>query len=254
MRLMLYNMRYGTGAGFKFHLPCPFGGFFRKTSKSLESLIQFFRTKKADILGLVEIDAGSYRSGHRSQADIIARQLGKHPFCRSKYSYLSWWSRLPLMRKQANACISEHSVIRERTHFLRKGVKRLVMELELEDVAVFIVHLALGRRTREAQLADLARLAKNARKPYLIAGDFNAFAGKVELVDFMKALHLSSANRSDLPTFPSRAPRWQLDFILHSPEIRVTHFEVANDVCFSDHLPLICDFEVLPSASAAASA
>ena len=43
MRLMLYNMRYATGAGFKFHLPFPFGGFFRKTSKNLDSLIQFFR-------------------------------------------------------------------------------------------------------------------------------------------------------------------------------------------------------------------
>ena len=253
MRLMLYNMRYATGAGFKFHLPVPFGGFFRRTSKNLDSLIRFFRAQKADVLGLVEIDAGSYRAGHRSQADVIARQLGKRPFCRSKYSYLSWWSRLPLMRKQANACISEHSVIRERTHFLRKGVKRLVMELELEDVVIFIVHLALGRRTREAQLADLARLAKNARKPYLIAGDFNAFAGKVELRDFMADLRLSSANRSDLPTFPSRSPRWQLDFILHSPEIRVTHFEVAHDVRLSDHLPLICDFEVQPSARRASA-
>ena len=254
MRLMLYNMRYATGTGFKFHLPFPFGGFFRKTSKNLDSLIQFFRAQKADVLGLVEIDAGSYRSGHRSQAEVIARRLGKHPFCRSKYSYLSWWSRLPLMRKQANACISEYSVIRERTHFLRKGVKRLVMELELEDVVIFIVHLALSRRCRVAQLTDLARLARNARKPYLIAGDFNAFAGKVELADFMKALRLSSANLSDLPTFPSRSPRWQLDFILHSPEIRVTHFEVANHVRLSDHLPLICDFEVVPAILASAGA
>ena len=59
MRLILYNMRYGTGAGFRFHLPVPFGGFFRRTGRNLEALIQFFREHKADILGLVEIDAGS---------------------------------------------------------------------------------------------------------------------------------------------------------------------------------------------------
>jgi endonuclease/exonuclease/phosphatase family metal-dependent hydrolase len=254
MRLMLYNMRYATGSGFRFHLPFPFGGFFRKTGRNLDSLIDFFRQQRADVLGLVEIDAGSYRAGHRSQADTIARHLGKRPFCRSKYSYLSWWSRLPVMRKQANACISGHAVIRERTHFLRKGVKRLVMELELEDVVIFIVHLALGRRCREAQLADLARLAKNARKPYLIAGDFNAFAGKVELREFMQALRLASANLSDAPTFPSRSPRWQLDFILHSPEIRVTHFEVAKGIRLSDHLPLICDFDVARPAALPAGA
>jgi endonuclease/exonuclease/phosphatase family metal-dependent hydrolase len=229
----------------------PFGGFFRKTHKNLDALIRLFREQKADVLGLVEIDAGSYRAGHRNQADVIARKLGKRTFWRSKYSYQSWWSRLPVMRKQANACISGHGVIRERTHFLRKGVKRLVMELELEDVVIYIVHLALGRRTRKAQLSDLARLARNARKPYLIAGDFNAFAGKVELREFMEALQLSSANLGNLPTFPSRAPRWQLDFILHSPEIRVTHFAVLQDVRLSDHLPLVCDFEVRRRIAAA---
>ncbi|NLB65916.1 MAG: endonuclease [Lentisphaerae bacterium] len=248
MRLMLYNMRYATGSGFRFHLPFPFGGFFRRTSRNLDSLIEFFREQRADILGLVEIDSGSYRAEHRSQADTIARELGKRSYCRSKYGYWSWWNRLPIMRQQANACVSGCPVIRERTHFLRKGVKRLVMELELEDVVIFIVHLALGRRTRRAQLADLARLAKNARKPYLIAGDFNAFRGRVELQDFMDALGLATANGLNTPTFPSRSPRWQLDFILHSPEIRVTHFEVARDVRLSDHLPLICDFEVIRPA------
>ena len=245
---MLYNMRYGTGTGFKFHLPFPFGGFFRKTGKNLDAIIRFFCEQRADVLGLVEIDSGSYRAGHRSQADLIAQKLGQRPFCRSKYNRYSWWSRLPFMRKQANACLCGHPVVYERSHFLRKGVKRLVMELELENVVIFIVHLAIGRRCREAQLTDLARLAKTATKPYLIAGDFNAFAGKVELADFMSALQLSSANLSDVPTFPSHSPRWQLDFILHSPEIHVTHFKVARDIRFSDHLPLICDFEVQPAA------
>lgn len=253
MRLMLYNMRYGTGTGFKFHLPFPFGGFFRKTGKNLDALIRFFREQKADVLGLVEIDSGSYRAGHRSQADLIAQKLGQRPFCRSKYNRYSWWSRLPLMRRQANACLCGHPVVYERSHFLRKGVKRLVMELELESVVIFVVHLAIGRRCREAQLADLSQLARKTKKPYLIAGDFNAFAGKIELKGFMEALHLCSANLADAPTFPSRSPRWQLDFILHSPGINVTHFEVGHGIRLSDHLPLICDFDVhSPIVSASA--
>jgi endonuclease/exonuclease/phosphatase family metal-dependent hydrolase len=253
MRLMLYNMRYGTGSGFKFHLPVPFGGFFRKTSKNLDALVRFFREQKADVLGLVEIDSGSYRSGHRNQANYIAWKLGHAPFCRSKYVQRSWWNRLPMMRKQANACLCGHPVLNRRSHFFRKGVKRLVIELELEQVVIFIVHLALSRRCREAQLADLALLAQQAQKPYLIAGDFNAFSGKMELKNFMAALNLSSANLRDAPTFPSRAPRWQLDFILHSPEIHVTHFEVARHIRLSDHLPLICDFEVTTAAAPASA-
>ncbi len=246
MRLMLYNMRYATGSGIRFHLPFPFGGFFRRTHRKLDHLIEFFRSQKADVLGLVEIDAGSYRTGRRNQAETIAAHLNQRSFCRSKYAYQSLWKELPIMRQQANALVCGRPVVRERTHFLRKGVKRLVMELELEEVVIFVVHLALSRRSRQSQLKDLARLVRDVRKPYLIAGDFNAFAGKVELAEFMEALRLCSANLTDLPTFPSRSPRWQLDFILHSPEIRITNFEVARHIRLSDHLPLICDFEIIP--------
>ena len=45
------------------------------------------------------------------------------------------------------------------------------------------------------------------------------------------------------PSWPTRTPRHQLDFILHSPHIRVKHFEIP-EVHFSDHRPLICDFEI----------
>ena len=254
MRIVLYNMRYATGSGFRFHLPFPFGGFFRKTHRNLDSLIHFFRSQKADVLGLVEIDSGSYRSGHRSQADTIAEKLDHRSFCRSKYGKRSMWNRLPMMRKQANAFVCGRPVVKERSHFLTKGVKRLVLELELDDVVLFVVHLALGRRCREAQLADLARLVHKAKKPCLVAGDFNAFAGKCELRDFMRSLNLSSANADDLPTFPSRSPRWQLDFILHGPDIRINHFEVARGIRFSDHLPLICDFDVVAPPAALAVA
>ncbi len=253
MRLMLYNMRYATGTGIKFHLPFPFGGFFRKTHKNLDSLIGFFREQKADVLGLVEIDSGSYRTGSQCQADSIGKKLGHRSFCRSKYGKRSWLGRLPVMRKQANAFLCNNRVIREKTHFLRKGVKRLVLEIELEQVVIFIVHLALSKRCRQSQLADLSAWVKNSKKPYLVAGDFNAFDGKVELAEFMQDLNLASANQANTPTFPSRSPRWQLDFILHSPEIQVTHFEVAHHIRLSDHLPLICDFEIRPANSVASA-
>ena len=44
-------------------------------------------------------------------------------------------------------------------------------------------------------------------------------------------------------TSPSHAPRNQFDFILHSPEIEVTGFRIPP-VAYSDHLPLVLDFEV----------
>jgi endonuclease/exonuclease/phosphatase (EEP) superfamily protein YafD len=84
-----------------------------------------------------------------------------------------------------------------------------------------------------------------------VAGDFNAFWGDRELDLFMGATGLVNANGKGLATFPSHAPRRQLDFILHSPEIRVTDFRVPP-VRLSDHMPLICEFT--PPKPAAISA
>ena len=59
----------------------------------------------------------------------------------------------------------------------------------------------------------------------------------------MRAAGLRSANTRSLPSYPSRAPRKELDWVLHQDGITVNSFEIP-DVRLSDHLPLICDFEV----------
>ncbi len=80
-------------------------------------------------------------------------------------------------------------------------------------------------------------------KPVIVAGDFNTFWGENEIYLFMRAAGLTSANLASQPTYPSRAPRKELDFVLYQSGIRITGFEIPQ-VRYSDHLPLICDFEV----------
>jgi endonuclease/exonuclease/phosphatase family metal-dependent hydrolase len=59
----------------------------------------------------------------------------------------------------------------------------------------------------------------------------------------MRAAGLKSANKNGQPSYPSRSPRKELDFILYQDGIEVTNFEIPQ-VRHSDHLPLLCDFEV----------
>jgi endonuclease/exonuclease/phosphatase family metal-dependent hydrolase len=83
-----------------------------------------------------------------------------------------------------------------------------------------------------------------------VAGDFNSLWGEQEINLFLAATGLCNADSRKQPSFPSWAPRRHLDFVLHSPEVRVTGFS-APDVRFSDHLPLVCDFEIERTAGAA---
>jgi endonuclease/exonuclease/phosphatase family metal-dependent hydrolase len=113
----------------------------------------------------------------------------------------------------------------------------------MDDFAIFLVHLSLKYRHRHLQLRRLYDLIQDTKKPVVVAGDFNTFWGVNEIYLFMKAAGLTSANAEGLPTYPSRSPRKELDFVLYQDGIKVTRFEVPN-VRHSDHLPLVCDFEL----------
>ena len=93
------------------------------------------------------------------------------------------------------------------------------------------------------QLRYLHDLIAKSHKPVIVTGDFNTFWGTHEIYLFMRAAGLRSANEKNLPSFPARIPRIELDFVLVSKEIEVTNFQVP-DVRFSDHRPILCDFTV----------
>jgi endonuclease/exonuclease/phosphatase family metal-dependent hydrolase len=150
---------------------------------------------------------------------------------------------VPLVNKQGNAILTNQKIMGHNFHYFREGIKRLVIELELKDFNIFLVHLSLKFRHRQYQLQDLHEMVKNVEKPVLVAGDFNVLWGDRELELFLAATGLRSANHQGQPSHPSRAPRRQLDYIFHSPEIRATDFQIPN-VKLSDHVPLVCDFEV----------
>jgi endonuclease/exonuclease/phosphatase family metal-dependent hydrolase len=244
MRFLLYNIRYATGTGPSFHLPVPGAGYLRSNRKVLDGITNFIKSLDPDIVGLIEVDTGSVRSGLVNQARVIADSLGHYSTYQCKYGTASINQLVPIVRKQANAFLAAPHVEGERFHYFDSGIKRLIIELELETVAVFLVHLSLKFRHRQDQLRKLHALIKQSRKPVIVAGDFNTFWGDHEIYLFMQASGLRSANRLGLPSYPARNPRKELDFILHSEGIDITHFEMP-DVRFSDHRPLLCDFEVV---------
>ena len=247
MRLLLYNIRYGTGHKKGFHLPVPYAGFFKKTTANLQRIISFIRSVNPDIIGLVEVDSGSYRSSNFCQAERIASDLGYHFVVETKSSSNSIVQRVPIIRQQSNALLSRLAIIKCDLHYFSQGVKRLIIEAELDQVVVFIVHLSLKYRHRQNQLEQLYSLVKNSGKEVIIAGDFNTFWGSRELRLFLAATDMKNANREGSPSHPSHAPHRQIDFILHTRGIHINSFSIP-DIQLSDHAPLICDFTCEPEA------
>lgn len=241
MRFLLYNIRYGTGE----KMPrLPWRGYFKRTTSHLDDIIRFIKPLQPDILGLVEVDGGSYRTGKQNQAEVIARELGHYHAYRGKYHESNRLGRyVPVMNKQGNAFITKDTITDARYHYFERGFKRLVIELEMENLVVFLVHLALGFRVRHQQLAMLYQMVKDTKKPLIVAGDFNALWGEREIDLFLAATGLRNINQESRPSFPSWAPKRHLDFILCSDRIQAERFWMP-EVTLSDHLPLVFDYNI----------
>ena len=243
MRLLLYNIRYAVVCGASMHMPLTGAGYVLGDPNVLPELTRFINSVDPDIVGVIEVDTGSIRSRTVNQAEKIAADLGMNTSYETQYGSKSLNHMLPIVRKQGNAFMAAPRVHGERFHYFDTGIKRLIIELEMDDYAIFLVHLSLKYRHRHLQLRHLYDLIEKTEKPVIVAGDLNTFWGENEIYLFMKAAGLQSANTERLPTYPSRAPRKELDFVLYQDGINVTQFEVP-EVRFSDHLPLVCDFEL----------
>lgn len=243
IRFMLYNIRYGTGTAWHFHLPFPFSGYLRSTHKKFKTLSDYIKTINPDIIGLLEVDCGSPRSKKTCQPELLATQLGHYYVYENKYAEKSLLQKLPLTNMQGNAFLTNRKIHRSNFHYFRKGVKRLMIELDLGDYVVLLVHLSLRYRHRQEQLQEIYTHIQTIKKPLILAGDFNALWGIGELKLFLASTGLINANQTGMHSHPSRNPIREIDFILHSPEITGHAFEIPN-VTFSDHLPLIFDFEL----------
>jgi endonuclease/exonuclease/phosphatase family metal-dependent hydrolase len=251
VRLLLYNIRYAMGSGTSARWNLPGMGYVLGNRANLKRITEFIKSQDPDIVGLVEVDTGSIRAQRVNQAETIGHALWHYSVYQCKYGETSLNHLLPIVRKQGNAFLAAPRVHGERFHYFDKGIKRLTIELELEECLIFLVHLSLKYRHRQEQLHSLHDLVVGSQKPVLIAGDFNTFWGQHEIYLFMKAAGLQSANRLSLPSYPSSSPRKELDFVLYGEGIEIQNFFIPAGP-YSDHLPLVCDFSVNGRAVAAA--
>ena len=135
-------------------------------------------------------------------------------------------------------------------HFFKEGTKRVVIEATVKcpkKVTLLLAHLALGEKTRSAQIKELTSIVNNIKNPVILMGDFNTFRGETEIESLLSKTHLSDKimmhKQSIGLTQPTWHPKRRLDYVLVSPEINVKKYDVLN-YPFSDHMPLYVEFDI----------
>jgi endonuclease/exonuclease/phosphatase family metal-dependent hydrolase len=210
-------------------------------TKNLKKLESLAAKVKPDVLAMAEVDMGSMRGNFTNQIEALERKLGfSSVFYKLKYRDKRLVDKLPTFRKQCNAVLTQKEGIEFSTTYFKHGIKQLLIQAKLTpELDFFLVHLALGKHTRQKQLEQLERIIRNSKR-VILAGDFNTYGGSEELDELLKKCNLKSANPNHQSTFPSVQPKIELDFFLVSQEIKIKKFKVlASDV--SDHLPILLE-------------
>ena len=243
LRVLTYNIHKAIGIDRKF-----------EPGRAVEIL----RHHDADILLLQEVDQGVPRSRHLDLALYLARQLG--------YGYRAVGMNVFLKKgRYGNVTLSRYPIGRQRNIDLtmggrkRRGAQHARVELHGELRGVYVdvynVHLSLTAKLRRSQVQGLlvvGNLANlSSRAPCIIGGDMNDWRGELKHffteAGFRCATNRRPGSRWAIKTFPSFAPTSGLDKVFYRGPLwplRVYYSRLKIARVASDHLPVICDFEV----------
>lgn len=193
-----------------------------------------------DLVALQEVDGGSLRTGHVNQVEQLARMSG-FPFW---YQQLN--RNLAPFAQHSNGLLSRIPLGLIEDHPLPGPAGRGAILLRIgagrDAVAIVMMHLALGTRVRNLQLAYVRELLQDYRH-YVLMGDLNTHVDELLYRSPLRTLGLQATQIG--ATFPSWNPQRCLDHILLSEGLRAERSMVV-DQPISDHLPVATEL-ILPS-------
>lgn len=207
-----------------------------------------------DVVMLQEVDCGSIRSGFVDQLDYLA-QAGSFDFAHQQLN-----RNIGRFGQFSNGLLSRFTPMSIENHRLPglKGRGAIIARYSLsamptasnddahasaQSLVVVGLHLALGWRAREKQIAYVLDLIKHEENVILM-GDLNCCEYSVTETALGES-GLEHVNFG-MGTFPSWAPRKCIDHIWVSSGLEVSTVEVLPER-LSDHRPL-CAHVHLPSA------
>lgn len=222
------------------------------------------RTLDADVLALQEVDRNLPRSAHADLTAVAAEAMGapEHRFVAALAgSPGATWigatgEEQPDSAGYGVALLSRYPVTGWEVVRLAavptpvpmwfRGSRRPVLVRDEPRVAVAATmrtphgvvtvvntHLSFIGWWNGRQLHNLVTAVERAARPLLLMGDLNLGPARAQALTGMRPL---AAHR----TFPSGAPREQIDHILLDGDLRARHSE-AVDLPLSDHCALVAD-------------
>lgn len=190
--------------------------------------------KGYDIVCIQEVDLGGRRAGFACQADRLAQLSGHDHIAKQENR------TIPGISRHGNAILSR--IPFAEIHDVKlpgriKGRGALFATLDHpSQLLLASVHLSLGKADQALQLEEITKHVRGRAK-FAIMGDMNCEGSSSELQHFAKAAQATAPRLSNPATYPSWRPKRDLDHILTSDRVKLSHYSVLHER-LSDHLPV----------------
>ena len=232
LRVMTYNIHHGEGTDGRI---------------DLERIAKVIRDAKPDLVALQEVDKNVKRSGEVDQTSELARLTQMHGRFGKQIPYEGG--------DYGQAVLSRFSISELTVHWLPGEPERQrriavagVVDLGTRKVVFASTHLHHNNvEFREQQATALNDLFRNYEDPVILAGDLNANPDSRVLEILGQRWNNATAKAANCLTFPSVAPKNQIDYVVHQPQgSRLVSGKavVVHEPLASDHCPLVVDFTI----------
>ncbi len=239
LRLLSFNMQAGMAMTHLHHYVTRSWRHFlpsRHPRAALDAIADLLR--RADIVALQEVDAGSLRSGFINQLQHLAQHAG------FRFQYQQINRDLGHLGQYANGLLSRLQPYRIEDHQLPglrgRGAILAAYGDPADPLLVLNLHLALTGRARDRQLAYVHALIGSTRR-VLLLGDLNCthqelLRSPLGDMDWQWAY-------GELDTYPSWDPVRRIDHILASKDLTIAKVQVL-DQRLSDHRPVYMEVKI----------
>ncbi len=241
LRFLSYNIQVGIHSGAYKHYVTRSWQHVLPHNKRVANLDRIAALISGyDVVALQEADGGSIRTGHQNQVQYLAKTAG------FPYWYQQLNRNLGRFAQHGNGVLSRiqpHIIEDHKLPGLLPGRGAIFLRFgtPANPLVLVILHLSLGKRARERQLAYVRELISDYQH-VIVMGDLNSGIERLLKLAALRDTNLQFAQTKD-NTYPSWCPIYNYDHILVSPSISIRRAEVLPYMV-SDHLPVAMEVDL----------
>lgn len=213
---------------------------------NMDAILDTIASARADLIAVEEVARGVSTAGGLDEKELLGERLGMEcvfaraiPYMGGDYG-IALLTRLPVSNVTVRPIPDLEPEKRDRW-FEHRVILSCDVTFEGREIAFFMTHLGLSEGERGLGVALLRKLAAQAGKPAIAAGDFNTEPEDPLLAPLRPLLWDAHTGL----TFPSVRPERKIDYLCASPEWTVLEERVLPSLA-SDHRALVKKLALAP--------